>query len=42
MVFIKIYNLKVYVFHAICIWKPEMKNIPYPLPMSGIFEDDNL
>ena len=34
-------NLKVHVFHAMCIWKPYMKNIPYPLPMGGIFEDNN-
>ena len=24
-----------------CIWKLEMENIPYPLPMGGIFEDNN-
>ena len=33
-------NLKVHVFRAMCIWKPYMKNIPYPLPMGGIFEDN--
>ena len=41
MGFIIIYNdplnSKVHVFHAMCIWKPEMKNIPNPLPMGGIF-----
>ena len=41
MGFIIIYNdllnTKVHVFHAMCIWKPEMKNIP----MGGIFEDNN-
>ena len=45
MGFIAIYNdplhLKVHVFHAMCIWKPYMKNIPYPLPMGGIFNDNN-
>ena len=35
-------NLKVHVFRAMCIWKPYMKNIPYPLPMSGIFKVNNL
>ena len=34
-------NLKVHVFRAVCIWKPYMKNTPYPLPMGGIFEDNN-
>ena len=45
MGFITIYNdplnLKVHVFRAMCIWKPYMKNIPYPLPMGGIFKDNN-
>ena len=44
MGFITIYNdslnLKVHVFRAMCIWKPYMKNIPYPLPMGGIFKDN--
>ena len=34
-------NLKVHVFHAMCIWKPYMKNITYPLPMGGILKDNN-
>ena len=34
-------TLKVHIFRAMCIWKPYMKNIPYPLPMGGIFKDNN-
>ena len=34
-------NPKVHVFFAMCIWKPEMKNIPSPLPMGGSFVDNN-
>ena len=34
-------NLKVHVFRAMCIWKPYMKNIPYPLTMAGISKDNN-
>ena len=45
MGFITIYNdplnLKVHVFRAVCIRKPYIKNIPYPLPMGGIFKDNN-
>ena len=44
MGFIKLYsdpcNPKIHVFHAMCIWKPEMKNIPNPVLMGGIFEDN--
>ena len=49
MGFITIYNdplnSKVHVFRAMCIWKPYMKNIPYPLPMGGFLKTiflDNL
>ena len=45
MGFIIIYNdflnPKLHVFRAISIWKPEMKNIPYPLTMAGISKDNN-
>ena len=45
MGFIIIYNgflnPKLNVFRAMCIWKPEMQNIPYPLTMAGIFKDNN-
>ena len=45
MGFITIYkyplNRKVHIFRAMCIWKPYMKNIPYPLPMGVIFKDNN-
>ena len=46
MGFIIIYNdflnPKLHVFLARCIWKPEIKNIPYPLTMAGISKDNNL
>ena len=35
------FNSKVHVFHAMCIWKQEMKNILNPLPMGGIFKNNN-
>ena len=45
MGFIIIYNdfsnPKLHVFRAMCIWKPEMKNFPYPLTMAGISIDNN-
>ena len=45
MRFIIIYNdhlnLKVHVFRAMCIGEPHMKNTPYPLPMGGIFENND-
>ena len=45
MGFIIIYNdflnPKLHVFRAMCIWKPEMKNIPHPLTMAGISKDNN-
>ena len=45
MWFIIIYNdflnPKVHVFRAMCMWKPEIKNIPNPLTMAGISKDNN-
>ena len=47
MGFIIIYNdflnPKSHIFRAMCtcIWKPETKNIPYPLTMAGISKDNN-
>ena len=45
MGFIIIYNdflkPKLHIFLAMCIWKPEMKNIPYPLTMAEISKDNN-
>ena len=45
MGFIIIYNEflnpRVHVFRALCIWKPEMKNIPYPLTMARISKNNN-
>ena len=39
----KIYiNPKLHVFRAICISKPEMKNMSYPVSMGRISEDNNL
>ena len=31
-------NPKLHVFRAMCIWKPEMKNIPYPSPWAGFLK----
>ena len=33
-------NPKLHIFRAMCIWKPEQKNIPYPLPVGGISKDN--
>ena len=45
MGFITIYNdpfnLKVHVFRAMCIWKPYMKNTPFPLPIGVILKGNN-
>ena len=41
IIYIDFLSSKLHVFRAMCIWKPKMKNIPYPLTMAGISKDNN-